>query len=124
MRAIKYMKDPSVKVNTNWGHNKPTISQKPGEYGYMSPLIRELCVRCKDLNVQLMNLLNDMSDDDLKKTTLAELNVHYPEILQRVIYNREIYNNIINNLPKLCEHNKRDGKCTVEGCDFNPPIDA
>ena len=120
MSNVNYIKDPSVKVNRNWGHNKPIISSTPGEFAYLSPLIREVCVRCKDLNVYLMNVLNEMSKNDLANTTLAELNAHYPEILQRVIYDQDIYDNVIDNLPLLCEHNKRNGECTVKGCLFNP----
>ena len=101
MSTIKYMKDPSVKVNKNWGHNKPTISQKPGEYAYMSPLIRDLCVRCKDLNVQLMNLLQSINSDSNEAQNLAILNNRYPDILQKVVYDQDIYATLIAKLPSL-----------------------
>ena len=119
MSTIKYMKDPSVKVNKNWGHNKPTISQKPGEYAYMSPLIRELCVQCKDLNVQLMGVLKDITDNQTLEN-LAILNKRYPDILQKVVYDQDIYTDLINMLPPLCEHYNINGSCSIEGCRFNP----
>ena len=114
------MKDPSVKVNKNWGHNKPIISQKPGEYAYMSPLIRDLCVRCKDLNVQLMNLLQSINGDSNEAKNLAILNNRYPDILQRVVYDQDIYADLINMLPALCEHYNINGECDEKGCPFNP----
>ena len=114
------MKDPSVKVNKNWGHNKPTISQKPGEYAYMSPLIRELCVRCKDLNVQLMNVLRTINGDSNEAKNLAILNKRYPDILQKVVYDQDIYADLINTLPPLCEHDNTEKQCDKKGCKFNP----
>ena len=120
MSNINSIKDPSVKVNYNWGHNRPIISSTPGEFAYLSPLIREVCVQCKDLNVYIMELLNNMKNDSLQYTRLSELNAYHPEILQRVIYNQDIYNSLIERLPKLCDHYKRDGNCDVEGCNHNP----
>jgi hypothetical protein len=119
MKAVKYMKDPSVKVNKNWGHNKPMISQKSGEYAYLSPLIREVCMQCKDLNVQLMNMLKDVADTQTLKN-LAKLNNYRPDILQKVIYEKDIYTILINRLPALCEHDNTNGSCNVEDCAFNP----
>ncbi len=120
MSNVKYMKDPSVKVNSNRGHNRPIVSSTPGEYAYLSPFIREVCVQCKDLNVYVMNVLNSIVEKEaLEDTTLAELNAYYPEVLQRVIYDQSTYNNVITNLPLLCSHNKRNGECTEENCTFN-----
>ena len=119
MSTVKYMKNPSVKINKNWGHNRPVISSTPGEFAYLSPLIREICVQCKDLNIYLMNVLNGMDNGYLEKTTLAKLNAYHPDILRRAIYDQTIYNKIITALPSLCEHYNRNGKCDVEGCIFN-----
>ena len=101
MSTVKYMKDPSVKINKNWGHNRPVISSTPGEFAYLSRFIREICVQCKDLNIYLMNVLNGMDNDDLAKTTLAELNAYHPDILQRAIYDQTIYNKIITALSSI-----------------------
>ena len=120
MSNINSIKDPAVKVNRNWGHNRPIISSIPGEFARLSTSIREVCVHCKDLNVCIMELLNAMNNDELANTTLAELNAYHPEILQRVIYTQNIYNNLIERLPKLCAHYKRAGNCDVEGCNHNP----
>jgi hypothetical protein len=102
MSSIKYTKDPSCKLNKNWGHNRPAVSPKAGEYAYLSPLIREICVRCKDLNAQLMDIVNKpLSPIALDK--LSDLNKTSPEILQRVIYDRDIYENLIKQI-NLHEH--------------------
>ena len=82
-------------LNKNWARNRPIVSSAPGEFAYLSPLIREVCVQCKDVNEYLMELLNSMSDDAIKDTTLADLNKYHPELLRRVIYDQEIYNKII-----------------------------
>lgn len=107
-------------VNKNWARNRPIVSSAPGEFAYLSPFIREVCVQCKDANVYLMNLLNSIDEAAIKDTTLAELNAYHPDILRRVVYDQEIYNKIITALPSLCEHYKREGKCNVEGCNHNP----
>ena len=125
MSNVNSIKDPSVKVNRNWGHNRPIVSSTPGEYAYLSPLIREVCVRCKDLNVYLMNLLNNMSNikndgtTQLDNTALVTLNKYHPDILRRVIYDQEIYNNVIEALSLLCEHNNYNGSCDMKDCPFN-----
>ena len=98
MSNVNSINDPSVKVNRNWGHNRPIISSTPGEFAYLSPLIREVCVRCKDLNVYIMDVLNNMNKDALENTTLVTLNTRHPELLRRVIYDQEIYNNLIEQL--------------------------
>ena len=120
MSNINSVKGSAVKVKRNWGYNRPTVSSTPGEFAYLSPFIREVCVQCKDLNVLIMELLNNIKDTDLQSTQLSELNAYHPELLQRVIYNQDIYNNLIERLPKLCDHYKRDGNCDVEGCIHNP----
>ena len=101
MSNVNSVKESSVKVNRNWGHNSPIISSTTGEFAYLSPFIREVCVQCKDLNVYIMELLNGIDNAMLEHTTLAELNNRYPEILRRVIYNQDIYNNLIERLAKI-----------------------
>lgn len=100
MSNVNSIKNTSVKLNYNWGHNRPLVSSTIGEYAHLSPFIREVCVQCKDLNVYIMNLIDNMDKNALAKTTLAELNENYPKILQRVIYDQEIYNNFIKRLTK------------------------
>lgn len=107
-------------VNKNWAHNRPIVSSVPGKFAYLSPIIREVCIQCKEVNVYIMRLLESMEDTAIKDTTLAELNAYHPDILRRVVYDQEIYNKIITALPSLCEHYKREGKCNVDGCNYNP----
>ena len=90
------VKDPSVKYNKDWGYNKPKVDPVAGKYAYLSPYIRELAVRCMTINEQLMALLNTMPLSD--NAEMVSLQEKHPEILQRVIYDQDIYDNVINKL--------------------------
>ena len=98
MSNVNSTQKTPIKVNRNWGHNRPVVSSKPGEFAYLSPFIREICVQCKDLNLYVMNLINKMDKEALENTTLADLNKYHPNLLRRVIYDRTIYNKLIEQL--------------------------
>ena len=98
MSNVNSIQHTAVKVNRNWGHNRPVVSSKPGEFAYLSPFIREICVQCKDLNLYVMNLINKMNKESLENTTLADLNKYHPNVLRRVIYDQDIYNKLIERL--------------------------
>ena len=98
MSNVNSIKNTAVKANRNWGRNRPIVSSKPGEYAYLSPLIREICVQCKDLNVYIMNIINGMDKEALENTTLADLNNYHPNVLRRVLYDQTIYNKLIEQL--------------------------
>jgi hypothetical protein len=83
----------SVRINKNYEKYNLWQDKSNNSIAYIAPLVREAFIRCEELNKAIIGFIGNLTT--IETTDLKRLYEQQPELLGTVIYDKEVYSNLL-----------------------------